>query len=155
RYRVGWALEDMAIPREMLMEQTTRPSPEGAKTVPVATVRPSTFFSVSSSPGDREELQLTVQALVAQLSQRDLQARRSALDTVEALGPDAAAATAALAGALADPDKFVRWAAARTLGKIAPGTDETIALRLAQLLTDDDLDVRLAAATALARLGPA
>ncbi len=155
RYRVGWALEDMAIPREMLMQQPTRPSPEGAKTVPVATVRPSTFFSISSSPGDGEQLQLTVQALAAQLSQGDLQARRSALDTLESLGQDGALATAELVGALGDPDKFVRWAAARTLGKITPGADETIALRLAQLLTDDDLDVRLAAATALERLGPA
>jgi HEAT repeat protein len=108
-----------------------------------------------TSVEDREDMQGSVQALAAQLRHGDLAARRSALDTLEALGPDAAPAAAELVAALRDRDKFVRWAAARTLGKFGPAAGEIVALQLAQLLTDGDLDVRLAAAAALERLGPA
>ena len=42
------------------------------------------------------------------------------IDALEMLGDQALPAVPALTRALADPDLFVRWAAARTLGKMVP-----------------------------------
>jgi HEAT repeat protein len=66
--------------------------------------------------------------------------------------------------ALRDPDIFVRWAAARTLGELTKmETDqkrfssdqvEAAVQGTTELLKDQDLGVRLAAATALERFGP-
>jgi HEAT repeat protein len=84
-----------------------------------------------------------------------VETRRAALDTLESLGPSAAPAAAALVGALADRDKFVRWAAARTLGRIGPVKGVTAMPALTLLLTDPDLDVRLAATVALEHWGVA
>src|SRR5262249_62046752 len=65
--------------------------------------------------------------------------------------------TRALARALAAPVLFVRWAAARTLGKLRyTETADDVVPPLVKLVTcDEDLDVRLASATALERYGPA
>jgi HEAT repeat protein len=61
----------------------------------------------------------------------------------------------ALVEALSDRDRFVRWAAARTLGRIGPAArPEPATLGLAKLLSDPDLDVRMAAATTLEVYGP-
>jgi HEAT repeat protein len=58
-------------------------------------------------------------------------------------------------GALADPNLFVRWAAARTLGEFAPRAAGQAVPALARLLRpEEDLSVRLAVATALAKYGP-
>jgi HEAT repeat protein len=89
------------------------------------------------------------------LKDTDVRARRGAIDVLEALGPAAAPAGAALVQALHDSDQFVRWAAARTLGKISPVQADTAVPGLGRLLADLDLDVRLAAAMALERYGPA
>lgn len=67
-----------------------------------------------------------------------------------------------LVRALSDPDRFVRWAAARTLGKMAPFPEKELqdvgrgaVTGLARVLSDSDPDVRLRAAAALERFGPA
>src|SRR5262249_35228734 len=48
------------------------------------------------------------------------EARLKAIDVVETMGRDALAAVPILVRDTADPDRFVRWAAARTLGEIGP-----------------------------------
>jgi HEAT repeat protein len=85
----------------------------------------------------------------------DVHVRLAVIDILETLGPAATPAARALVRALTDPDRFVRWAGARTLGKIAPAEAESVVPALARLLGDPDLDVRLAAAAALERYGPA
>jgi HEAT repeat protein len=157
RFLATRALADMTIPRDVFLPPTTRTlnhASELAAEVPSASVRPSNFIPTSASAKDQEELLSTVQALAAQLSHADVEVRRAALEILETLGPDAAPATVELVGALRDRDKFVRWSAARTLGRIGPAEEEAVASALAQLLTDADLDVRLAAMTALEHLGP-
>lgn len=96
-----------------------------------------------------------VLALAEGLLDRDARARRAAIDVLETLGPAAAPAAPALVKALGDSDCFVRWSAARALGKTG-GAHAAIAVpALARLLEDSDLNVRRAAATALDRYGPA
>jgi HEAT repeat protein len=106
-----------------------------------------------------EVLRQATDDLVAGLSDPDFRARLAAVEALEMLGKPAATArvTRALARALGDPVLFVRWAAARTLGKLRyPETADEVVPPLAKLVTcDDDLDVRLASATALERYGPA
>ncbi len=63
-------------------------------------------------------LDQTLGALAQGLRAPDVQTRRAAVDVLEILGPAAYPAVDALTGALSDPDKFVRWAAARTLGNL-------------------------------------
>jgi HEAT repeat protein len=80
--------------------------------------------------------------------------RRAAVDFLEMLENDAAPAVPALIKALADPDLFVRWAAARTLGRIDADLAAGAVPALACLLQDRDLDVRLTAAATLEAYGP-
>jgi HEAT repeat protein len=108
------------------------------------------------APGAQAEgLQTKIAALVAGMSDKDARARRAAIDVLEALGVAAAPAAPALVKALTDSDRFVRWSAARTLGKVAPAEERTAVPAVGRLLEDDDPDVRLAAITALERYGPA
>jgi HEAT repeat protein len=62
----------------------------------------------------------------------------------------------ALVRALVDRDRFVRWVATRTLGRIGPvsGLEPTVVSGLARVLNDPDVDVQLQAALALALYGP-
>ena len=96
-----------------------------------------------------------VSVLALGVADPEPQVRRAAVQALEALGRQAAAAAPALERALADRDRFVRWAAARTLGELGPLAPGDTAAALAGLLRDPDLDIRVAAAEALARLGPA
>jgi HEAT repeat protein len=85
------------------------------------------------------------------------QVRLAAVDTLETLGDNAARAAPRLAWALLDPDRFVRWAAARALGRMTPeaaGADAVVPY-LIRMLDDPDLDLRLIAAQSLERYGPA
>jgi HEAT repeat protein len=154
RFRAGRALADMTIPREMFSQDASRLARAAEIGQPVI-VRPASLATVSNSAKEAEGFSTVVEALAEQLTDADVQTRRAALETLESLGPAAAPATAQLLGALGDPDKFVRWAAARTLGRLGPVGEELIVPAFCQLLTDPDLDVRLAAATALERWGPA
>lgn len=80
--------------------------------------------------------------------------RRSSIELLETLGPDAAPAAARLVRALADPDRFVRWSAARALSRVGPVEPASAVPALARLLGDPDSGVRQAAAAALERYGP-
>ena len=61
-----------------------------------------------------------------------------------------------LVRSLADRDRFVRWIATRTLGRIGPvpGLEPTAVSGLARVLSDPDVDVQLQAALALELYGP-
>jgi HEAT repeat protein len=93
--------------------------------------------------------------LEEQVRDPNVQIRLGAVDVLEMLWHAAEPAAPALIQALTDSNRFVRWASARTLGKMGPVQPATAVPALARLLFDDDLDVRLSAATALDRFGPA
>jgi len=99
-------------------------------------------------------LRQALPALAECVEDPDVEARRAAIDVLEALGRQAVSAAPALVGALGDRDRFVRWAAARALGKIRPANAEAVVAGLARLLGDTDSDLRLAAAAALSAYGP-
>jgi HEAT repeat protein len=54
---------------------------------------------------------------------------------------------------LSDPDRFVRWAAVRTLGRLPALPPSPAVERITPLLLDPDSGVRVAAAAALERFG--
>jgi HEAT repeat protein len=94
-------------------------------------------------------------ALAKNLSAKDVRVRLAAVYVLETLGPEAAPASAVLAKALReDADSFVRWGAARALGKMAPDQSDAVPA-LAKALEDKDDDVRQTAPIALALFGPA
>jgi HEAT repeat protein len=93
--------------------------------------------------------------LAEELAHPDARVRRSALDVLEMSGSLALPALPALTRALRDPDRFVRWSAVRTVGKLGPSVDPQTRADLTRLLGDPDVDLRKAAANALQRLqGP-
>jgi HEAT repeat protein len=100
-------------------------------------------------------IQSTLPAVVAGLSDPNVRARLAAVEVLETMSIDAVPAIPALVNSLGDRDRFVRWAAARTLGRLAPRSPELVVPAIARLVTDGDLDVEVAAATALERYGPA
>jgi HEAT repeat protein len=109
--------------------------------------------------GDLEEdlllksLEKVVHDLAKGLQDPDPQARLAALDVLETMGKSAMPVGPAIVKALSDPNRFVRWSAARTLGKIAPAEAKQAVPILARLLRDPDLDLATAASVALARYG--
>jgi HEAT repeat protein len=110
----------------------------------------------------RTGLEAALPSMVDGLSSRDVKTRLAAVDALEMLGDLALPAVPALTRALGDPNVFVRWAAARTLGKMVPEGERVVPASLvaavpvlARLLPDPDLDLRVAVANALGRFGPA
>ena len=109
-------------------------------------------------------LDKTIGPLVERLGAPDVATRRMALDVLELLGTAAFPAVDGLTASLHDPDRFVRWAAARTLGALAqaetdkqkftPAQADAAVRGMADLLRDQDVGVRLAALTALQHFGP-
>jgi HEAT repeat protein len=150
--RVALEEGDVANARLRALRQPVQAETAASDEGPARPVRPA---GLSSPRPQTEDLETKVAGLVAGLSDKDVRARRAAIDVLETLGAAAASAAPALVKALADPDRFVRWAAARTLGKIAPLQAEAAVPALGRLLEDIDLDVRLAGITALERYGPA
>jgi HEAT repeat protein len=83
--------------------------------------------------------------------------RLASLDVLELLEEKAAPAAPAIIRAMRDRNHFVRWAAARTLGKSGPfdaSTAKKAVPALVRVLADRDLDLQLAAVTTLANFGP-
>src|SRR3954466_15240141 len=98
-------------------------------------------------------------AVTARMKDSDPWVRLAVTEALDAVG-DAQAARAFLREATTDRNVFVRWAAARALGRTAPpkadpGDVSDDVAALSRLLADSDLDVRIAALNALARFGPA
>ena len=148
------ALEDLTHPQIRLLERPLAVAQNDSKHTHVV-LKPSQFIDAAPADSLMQEFQETVKALAAGVSDSDVRARRAAIDVLETLGAAAAPAASSLVQALSDPDLFVRWAAARTLGKISPVEADTAVPALAKLLGDPDADLRLAAITALERYGPA
>ncbi|MCI0455763.1 MAG: HEAT repeat domain-containing protein [Gemmataceae bacterium] len=113
--------------------------------------------TAEEAPGDPllQALRETLPALRRALADPDVRVQLSILEVLEALGPDARPAAPELIQALCHPDRYVRWAAARALGKVGPVEVAAAVAQLSQMLFDKDLDLRVVAATALERFGPA
>jgi HEAT repeat protein len=173
------AVENLALTREKLLRPrsfiTPPPSlPPGPPSeqkkesrLPASGRRDVTATAAADAPKeDTLQQGLTrrpvLEALARGLTDPDMQARLAAVAAIEALGKDAIAddVPQALVRTLLDCNIFVRWAAARTLGKMAQGEKQPVAVEtavpgLVRLLNDPDLDVRLTAALSLGRYGPA
>jgi HEAT repeat protein len=98
--------------------------------------------------------------LAGRLTHDNVRVRLACLYALEALGTDATPAAEALIKALKDKNAFVRWGAARALGRIEPaaagkGVATRATLGLAGCLEDQSADVRTTALLALRRYGPA
>lgn len=97
-------------------------------------------------------------------TESDAQARLSAVEALEGMGREALEATPELVQALTDSNKYVRWAASRTLSKLQAlsqadrkeaNQPDMVVPGLLTLMCDQDLDVRLAATAAMRSYGPA
>ena len=93
-----------------------------------------------------------VPAIAGKIGSSSVDSRIAALGILELLGPDAKPAVPAIAKALQDRNRFVRWGAARALGRIG-ATKNGVFEGLGEQLSDDDLDVAGAAARALEDCG--
>lgn len=93
-----------------------------------------------------------VPKLAEELVHPDVRVRRSALDVLEMSGSLALPALPALTRAFHDRDRFVRWSAIRTVGKLGPSVTPETRADLARMLRDPDVDLRKAAANALQQL---
>lgn len=98
------------------------------------------------------------QAVADRLKDPSPAVRLAVVEALESLS-DAVETRGLLREAAADKSSFVRWAAARALGAMAPpkATEAIVApdlVALEPLTRDPDIDVRIAALTALTRLGP-
>jgi len=126
--------------------------------------------SSNNKPGKREDVFKEFQApdplgpIVARdwkrvadlLKEDDPRLRRGAVEFFEQLKDEATPALPAIAHALEDRDRFVRWAAARTV-RLLPSKDlqpQTF-VALGKLLLDADLDLGAAAALAIEKHGSA
>jgi HEAT repeat protein len=85
---------------------------------------------------------------------KDVEVRLAALYVLEDLGPAAAPAVDKVVKGFKADDPFVRWAAARVLGKMAPAEAKTAVPALAGRVGDENADVRVTALAALVRYGP-
>jgi HEAT repeat protein len=97
------------------------------------------------------ELPKLVPALAALAAHKEVRVRLAALYALEELEGGAAPAMDVLVKALQDGDPFVRWAAARVMGKMAPAQSDKAVPALAKALADENGDVRATAAAALER----
>jgi HEAT repeat protein len=102
-----------------------------------------------------QALRSSLPAVSRRLQDPDERVRLAALDFLEVLGEEASGAAPAVIQALTDKNLFVRWASARTLGKMGPVDLEESVPALARLLSDKDLDVRATAASVIEHYGPA
>lgn len=156
RFLVRRAVEHMGFARERLQrrEKSVLPSPAArlrrAATILVARQK-------AAPPAEADPLlaafEVMLPALTAGLSDPYVRNRLAALDAIELYAGAARSAVPALTRTLEDPDRFVRWAAARILGRIGPTELSRTVPGLSRLLFDPDLGVNVAAAQALERYG--
>jgi len=86
----------------------------------------------------------------------DVRVRAATVEFLESMEDAAAPAIPTLLLALTDKDRFIRWGAVRTLGKVGKvQTERTVPAIAALLNPDEDPDVREAAATTLRGYGSA
>jgi HEAT repeat protein len=149
--------DDAAMPAVTLERPVKLPSqPRPAS----SEVRPAAFVArqIDELPPPapvNAGLQGTLKTMIADLSDPDYRVRLAAVDVLETLGERAEPAIPALVNALGDHNKFVRWASARTLGRLSPRRPSEVVPGVARLLNDrEDPSVRITAAYALEQYGP-
>jgi HEAT repeat protein len=154
RRRLHRAAEEMGVARIRLLARAGSIAELEGKVEPP---EPGKLLPPVKLPEDPllDALLVLEPALTEGVSDPDLQARLSAIDALETLVTYARPAAPALTRALDDPNRFVRWAAARVLGRIGPVDRVDSVPGLTRMLNDSDLDLRRAAAVALGRYGPA
>jgi HEAT repeat protein len=102
----------------------------------------------------REGLQAALPVATELLARGNDSVQIATLGFLEVLGGDARSVADAVVAALDDDDRFVRWAAARTLGQLATVDNHAAIAGLTALLRDEDVDVRGVACQTLAQFGP-
>ncbi len=100
-------------------------------------------------------LETLIPTLEKALKDSNVRGRLTALDALEGLERYAEKAAPAVVPLLRDPDRFVRWEAARVLGRINPQPVPGAIEGLVALLNESDTDIQRAAATTLGIYGPA
>jgi HEAT repeat protein len=100
-----------------------------------------------------DDLKRSLDTIIAGLADKDVRARLAALDLLESMRHDGAAALPALLKVLGDQDKFVRWAAARCVGRLAPLQPGLVIPKLIDRLKETDIDVRIAVLSSLEQYG--
>lgn len=105
-------------------------------------------------PSFNQKIEGMVANVAGLLQSSDLRVRRSAMHFLEDLEDRAEPALEAIIGRLDDQDRFMRWAAARTLTNLPPEKVAGAVPALRRALCYPDADVRMAAVAALVRLGP-
>jgi len=102
-----------------------------------------------------EGLRVALPGLIKELSHKEVRVRLATLYVLETMEAESAPAAGAVADALKDGDAFVRWGAARVLGKMAPLQADKAVPGLAGVVADANGDVRSTALAALPRYGRA
>jgi len=93
--------------------------------------------------------------VVALLKDDETRIRRGAMEILEQLGEQGEVASDEVTRALSDPDRWVRWTAARALRHYGHKKISSAAIRaLGAMLSDPDADLSAAAADALGEMGP-
>jgi HEAT repeat protein len=100
-------------------------------------------------------LEAALPELIRALSSPSPATRLAAVEAIEPLFARGAPAVPNLRRALYDRDRFIRWAAARTLGRIGVDHAAVAVPDLARLICDVDIDVRIVAMGVLERFGKA
>jgi len=137
-------------------EEATGPAaPRGIAATPWAFLVAQRRANLRPTQSLPKGLTAALPKLEAALADDDVRVRQAAIDAIENYDAEAGGAVKGLVRALADSDRFVRWVAARTLGRVPTATAAAGGIGLTRLLGDEDLDVRIAAALTLERLGPA
>jgi HEAT repeat protein len=142
------ALEDLAILQGYVYERMggiPDVKPDGKEGKDEAPPAPGMFFEPLFT--DATPL------IVKNMKDRDYQIRIMATQVLECRGPLARDQGPALVETLRDSNPFVRWVAARTLGRLNQPAVKGAAVGLAGLANDEDLSVRIAVANAIESLG--
>lgn len=120
----------------------------------VASIPP---FESARLPAGQDPILALYKAVLPELDQASTdslyQVRLHAIEATEMLGGDAILAVTTLERALRDRDRFVRWAAIRTLGRLTPEQGEKIVPLLIPELRDPDIDLRMMTAATLEHYG--
>jgi HEAT repeat protein len=114
------------------------------------------WVHLGGDPADdplRDALREALRPLADELRHPEVRVRLAGLYVLETLGKLAAPVAGDLVKALADDDAFVRWGAARAVGRMAPVETGAAVPALAERLADANGDVRVTAAAALRRFG--
>jgi HEAT repeat protein len=127
------------------------PVPQGAQPSAVLVSRPVAYQPPATQPEKElgNDLRKSLDTIIAGLADKDVRARLASLDLLESMRHDGAPALPALVKVLNDPDKFVRWAAARCVGKLAPLQPGLAIPKLIARLIEPDIDVRIAVLSSL------